>query len=314
MSFSGWVDIRTIGASYFQILTTLCSMSRTIIDDTYKTFRLTQYINDRVISPTRFYQDTVSIINSFLNLTINDFLQMKRLIDSAIDANQFLIGTNMNGVPSITNNKVVIFKEVPFYMGALISERGFFINGSCWCSLDYSICVRIPMLFGNRESQSAYVSVFPGFSIRCRPSFGLYRSKIDWWYNETVLYKLWDSYRFVIPVTVIPPNIKALKFSASRYRITSETAELVDGMFIETWNTNNTRFDLFYEQCAPISCSYTIVEQRGMIIALLLIISILSGLNKLLRLIVPIIINIVFFLRRKWRNLQFGYGMYNEGF
>ncbi|CAF2752482.1 unnamed protein product [Rotaria sp. Silwood2] len=115
-----------------------------------------------------------------------------------------------------------------------------------------------------------------------------------------------------MPESVIPLNIKALTFNISRYKITSETAELVDSMFIESWNTNNAHFDLFYQQCAPISCSYKIIEQRDTIIALLLVISILSGLNRFLRLIVPMIINIVFFSRGKWRNLQLGRGMYNE--
>ncbi len=73
-------------------------------------------------------------------------------------------------------------------------------------------------------------------------------------------------------------------------------------MFMETWIDNNTHFSQFYSECAPISCSYTIVRRRDIIVVLVLFISICGGLNEALQILVPCFGKLIFFFIDWWKN------------
>ncbi|CAF2844404.1 unnamed protein product [Rotaria sp. Silwood2] len=64
---------------------------------------------------------------------------------------------------------------------------------------------------------------------------------------------------------------------------------------------NETHFDLFYDQCAPATCSYRITKRRNIIVAILLLMSICGGLNRGLQILLPLICKIVFFCIDKWK-------------
>lgn len=301
LTLGAMVDIRIIGASYFQLLNRFCSISKSIIDNAYKTFRLTKYLNDRVISSRKYDDDIEYIMASFLNTTMNDFFQMKSMIESSIDGNQFLIGINTNMLVSFTSDGAMIVSDGIYLDGLEIDGMDVTFNNVCSCSSRNADCALIPLLVLDWTNPFNPTSYFPDISIRCRPSTSLYRSKIKWWYDRTALNRILDTYRYSIPGSIPSPQINPLSSTASRYSRSSEILELVDGMFIETWNTNNSAFDSFYEQCAPISCSYTVFDKRDITVAVLLAVSILSGLNKFLQLIVPMFLSLSIFLKTVWQ-------------
>src|SRR5690349_15445324 len=90
------------------------------------------------------------------------------------------------------------------------------------------------------------------------------------------------------------PNIKSLNTSMSTRFGNILLESLLREMLMKTWIGNDTRFDQFYNKCAPISCSYTIVQRRNIIVVLLLI-SIYSGLTQGRRIFVPLIGKFIFF-------------------
>jgi hypothetical protein len=47
-------DFRTIGASYFQLLATFCSLAQITIDDAQHVFAQTRFVNDRILPPSLF--------------------------------------------------------------------------------------------------------------------------------------------------------------------------------------------------------------------------------------------------------------------
>ena len=71
---------------------------------------------------------------------------------------------------------------------------------------------------------------------------------------------------------------------------------------IEQWTGNLTRFDLFYEECAPTECIYIIPAQRSRLAALLLLISICGGLNQVLRWFSLLIIQMAFYIKKQYRH------------
>ena len=303
-------DIRIFGVSYFQMISTFCSMSKRIIDDAYETFLATKYVNDRVIPSHKYDEDMAYIMQSFMNLTVNDFLQMRSLIDLSIDTDQFLVGINTYTYLSLASDGALIIVDALYLRGLQINGLNLNFTGVCTCSSGDSQCELIPRILLDWSVYGDPLSYFPGLSIRCRPSHTLYRSKIDWWYNRTALNKILDTYRYATPRNIIAPRINALNSTSSRYSRTGETIELVNRMFVETWDAKSTHFDSFYASCAPSSCSYTIVEQRDILVAFLLVTSVLGGLNEVLRLIVSIVIGITLFFKTIWRQWRLESGMF----
>ncbi|CAF4581726.1 unnamed protein product [Rotaria sp. Silwood1] len=110
------------------------------------------------------------------------------------------------------------------------------------------------------------------------------------------------SFRNMI-ISEFPPDIKPLNTSIPT-RFDGNTLDLINQAFLETSVISDNRYGLYYQQCAPLSCSYTIFKRRSIIVAILLLVSVCSGLNQGLRLVVPLIGKLVLVIIGKWRNRE----------
>ena len=132
------------------------------------------------------------------------------------------------------------------------------------------------------------------------PLIGFLQSTFTWWYDGTYLKNIQETYARVI-YSQPPPNIKPLNASVSTRFGKEVLGTLLNEMFLEMPIGNETHFDQFYTQCAPISCSYTIVQRRDLIVVLFLLISICSGLNKILRILLRAFVKLIFILIDWWK-------------
>ena len=299
-AYSATRDFRTIGNSYFQILATACTLAKNNIEDAQNSFANTRLVSDRVLARHLFIQQINAIIQSYINSTLNDFRQTVDWIILASSSNYFLTGANTNSYITFDDNDIANIGFLLIQVIADISHEHISFSDFCTCPAINGDCFSMNMLYTTGTQSLEYERIFSEVLIGCLPLSGLLLSKITWWYDQTYLEIIRNSYSRVI-LTQASPNIDSLNASLSDYFEIPIMYILFYAMFTNSSTRNETHFDLFYNQCAPISCSYTISQRRDLVVVILLLISICGGLKEILYILVRASGKLIFFLI-DWRN------------
>ncbi len=294
-------DFRTTGDSYFQLLTTFCTLIENNIEDAQRLFINTQFVNDHLPNPLLFTQQTPAIIESYITKTKNDFQQILEWITVTFSSSFFFSGANTNFVITVTNDDTLVVTSASYDLVILMTPETVTTLGMCTCPRESSRCAATDVLYTNGSNMHQFEQVFWELPIGCTPINGFLRSTFAWWYNETYLNNIQATYSRVIS-SQSTPNISSLNTSVPTRFTNNQLNYLVQEMFLETWIGNDTYFDQFYSQCAPISCSYTTIGRRNLLVVLLLLISICGGLNRILRILVQGFGKLIFFLIDWWQN------------
>ena len=293
-------DFRTVGASYFQLLATFCSLAQTTIEDAQRVFTQTHFVNDRLLSPSLFLPQTEYIIDSFINTTADDFKRTFEWIQAMFFENYFLTGSNINVDITIDEIGQVKMDEASLQLASEITHHAVSLYGYCTCSELSQGCSIQSVIFTNATNFFEFEQVFYELHIGCTPLWGFFNSKINWWYNSTYLINIYQTYAIITDIQS-PPMITNLNASVpSRFQDVL-MQDLLSEMLLERWINTNASFEHFYAACAPLSCSYTIVQRRSILVISLLLISICSGLNRGLRLLVLLIGAIIVWILDRWR-------------
>lgn len=293
-------DFRTVGNSYFQLLSTFCSLSKNNIEDAQRLFINTQLINDHIPTPLIFNQQTEDIIKSYIIDTKNEFQKSLKWITMALSSSYFYSGTNLDFIITITDGSLIA-SESGYMVVVLMVNIGDMtvpLYGPCSCPREFTLCSVPSVLY---TDSNTFEENFNEIPVGCTPILGFLNSTFAWWYNETYLRSIQSTYSEVI-LLESSPNISTLNTTISTQFTNKNLTDLLEEMFLETWIGNDTHFDLFYNQCVPVSCSYTVTRRRDLFAIFLLLISICGGLNKILRLLVQGFGKFVFFLIDWWKN------------
>ena len=301
LPFIAFTDFRASGYAYFQLLAIFCSYAKNHIEDAQHVFTNTHFINSHILTAPSFIQQTKAIVEAYINGTQANFERSIDWIKATVSTNNILTGTNTNFHIAIDANDSVTIDSAWFLQNFEIVGDSIIVSGTCSCENDPVDCLGRNFLFPTASTQLRNENYFPDLPVGCIPLTGFFASTFSWWYNETYFNEIQATYAVFLR-TPSSPNITSLQTSIST-RFHDETMEhLLRNMFVEAFITNNTGFKQFYSRCAPISCSYTIVQRRDIIILLLLLISICGGLNKSLQILVPSIGKFIFFFIDYWKN------------
>ena len=83
----------------------------------------------------------------------------------------------------------------------------------------------------------------------------------------------------------------------SRFLINTTIERMMQGLFLENW-TVSFSYDQYYNTCAPFSCTYTIERQFDLFLVVVTAVAICGGLNKGLRLLIPLLVRLLLLLLR----------------
>lgn len=294
-------DFRTIGASYFQFLATVCSITEINLENARHVFINTQFITDRLLAPRLFNRQTEALFESFSTTTGNDYNRTFDWINFIFYTGYFLIGTNINFQVAIDDNDQIDIATPIFVLVKNFTRANFAASGVCSCLSDGFQCSLVALLYTNTSDAWDFRQVFMELPVTCLPSVGFLISDTAWWYNERYLENIRETYSMVIDAQSLV-EIKSLNASVLSRFEGKRLKDLLHEMLIERWVGNETHFDAFYKACTPLSYSYTIIRRRDIIAILLLIVSICGGLNSGLRIIVPFIGKLFFFCADQWKN------------
>ena len=144
----------------------------------------------------------------------------------------------------------------------------------------------------------------PGMTIGCFTIDSLLLSTLECFYLDSCLSKLYFILNLISEIYSTDLRwfqIRPLVYDqeSSRFPPNTTLSVIARAIMIEQWNSS-VSFDLYYEGCAPIYCTYSYTTHAFNLIEILIkSVSIFGGLTIVLRLITPLLAELVFKLLRK---------------
>ncbi|CAF1557725.1 unnamed protein product [Adineta steineri] len=183
------------------------------------------------------------------------------------------------------------------YSIEIVTEAMYTVNASgdkCYCVLD-STC-DIDNLFVTIEGMWSFDlkldCELDGIRYGCSIMDSVLKSSLMCWFENTCLNQL----RTFVSAANLPilPSITPLNSTlSSRYSPNTSIEIIFNEIMIEEWNFSSS-YSIYYQKCKPSSCSFTYEKKTSIIYLITIIISLIGGINVILRLFSPLIIKIIF--------------------
>jgi hypothetical protein len=288
-------DFRLHGIAYFQFLATFCSLARVSIDDAQHAFTSTAFISSHLPTRTRFRQQIQDISDSYINRTRASFSRMIDWIEINNLLSNFLSGTNINARISFGDDGQIVVRDATYTIGQYLPDGDFESTNMCSCA-QIRTCLMKSCVTHDELQVFGTLQELNALPIGCVPLHGFFSTVIDWWYNMTYVETIQSSYHTVIDHP-LPLDIEALNRSVPTQFDGFQTSSLLRRMLVEKfiYDNDDSRFNVFYRECAPLSCTYRVTQRRDRIVAILLLITVCGGLNQVLRFLVPLIGKRIFY-------------------
>lgn len=299
------IDFRVVAPSYFQLLAIACSLVENTFDNVLNTLEERHYINQYIPSQFEFLAQ-MSLLNESLTTSAQqEFLTIQNWLHLMTTHNQFLMGLGTNGrLTANTGSDVVEVTERDLGRYGEVTETLFTYTSTCSCRQFPTICQVVPFLDAVNGGQMYPFRFFVGMNVGCIPWAGLLSTNVSWWYRTDIIDQirlLFDEHPHNQSDSIISPLGNQTE---TRFRYPNGSHRLFEALFeealLERWTGNLTRFDLFYQECAPKECTYVIRSERSRLVALLLLVSICGGLNKVLRWFSSLFLRMIFFLGNRY--------------
>ncbi|CAF1191479.1 unnamed protein product [Adineta steineri] len=135
-------------------------------------------------------------------------------------------------------------------------------------------------------------ATIPGLVVDCLPIQTMFASTLECFYNQSCLDIFLSAYQVNINISILNTSL------SSRFTPTTTLSYLVSELFIEQI-FNETIYGSYYQQCAPVYCSYTYSQRFDLVYVITTLTALFGGLNITLLLIAPYLIDCLLFLKKK---------------
>jgi hypothetical protein len=293
-------DFRTIASAQFQVLASLCRLSKRNVLDSLTSFYATSLVGSQVLSEALFESTVQASIKQFQSTMHNSFQSQLQLVSKMTFGNQLISGLKTSILPTYVYNEFLELSLGSRWPIPYISEN----ESYCYCFKDYN-CRRFSgfydafggyidfIILGN-NAMILQVEIL-GFFVGCMPLNSLLQSTLECFYNQTCLNKI---------LSLISTNNSFTAISLperSLFKQNSTVQAIVNRTMVQQW-TENISYDKYFVQCAPISCTYSKVERHDFMFVLVEVMGLMGGLISALAFIIPAAVN--FIRRLKLRNTE----------
>ncbi|CAF1268170.1 unnamed protein product [Rotaria sordida] len=284
-------DFRTEGSAIFQSLESFCRLSKDYAIQSIDSFNKDLFISQEVLKESVFQSQINFITHEFQLSSLIEFTTELELIRKLIVGNRFLSALHTDyvsgyttvqdvGVQLQTNNR--IFPDAR--------------RSTCYCrtEIDCNVESMIFDEFGQTDLEyhppdNKTLMKIPGMLHSCLPVNTILLSTLECFYNQTCLNNLVS----LLPTTETFTAMS--EFEQSRYKLNSTIQTIIDNLMIEEW-VINISYKKYYDQCAPISCTYFEDKKYDWKFVLTQLIGLLGSLIMVCSLIIE---NIVGFIQRR---------------
>ncbi len=302
MSYYYPLDFRSLSLGQFQILSSLCSLSKEFLNKHNQDLLSDAFLSPIALSPNLLDEQTQSQSSFIRTSTSNAFLQLLQLIRGTTSANML-----QNTLQTSTSR--TLFPYTTGFLATLLSWNSFSGRNdtNCYCGFQstcsssfsgfFNLSAYQPDSFGDYTSSQSLIAKVPGFVAGCYALESLFQSSLECFYDLQCLNFILNFF----PRHNNTSSITNLNRNKTKYLIDTLVSTLVDNLFIEEWTINNS-FSNYYSMCAPILCTYTFVQYANILYVVTQILGFYGGLVIVLRFCIPRIV--IIFQRRRVQNNQ----------
>ncbi|CAF4012681.1 unnamed protein product, partial [Adineta steineri] len=267
-----------LGTYMFQALKTFCESSNKTISDSLSQFYVNEYTSLTVISKQLFESQSQILMAQFISSTNNTFLSFLQTLRDTTQAN------------------------TP--MSAVQSAYGIYFEGTDATAIEGPLLNQCPSTSTPQYTQPLLMYDYnfpiqigiPGLRLGCFVVEGVLQSTLECFYNQTCLNNLQSYIISPVSINVIPLNSSL----SSQFNQTSTIQEIMNELMVDKWNLSSI-YENYYKECQPIKCSYTYVDRNGIIYIITTLISLIGGLVKVLRFMIPNLVKFIPKLIKKIR-------------
>lgn len=276
------IDFRTAGPTFFNTLTTLCSLTNTTIADAWYMFGQTQFITDLTLIESEFQTRTKLAIDQFQENTISQFNRMLSLVELHSKA---MYDTGYNDHILIPIQSSDSAPQIDYQLVTLETNN-------CSCSLDND-CIDVMSFFTYTDLYGTiYADYYLNFTISdmfigCYVVPSVQRSSLGCFFNQTCLdlvQREVNSSRSI--------NISILDDNSTRFRPDTLIGTIVENMMIEQWNEQMNYFK-YFELCDPEKCVYTYTASLSFLYTITTMFGLFGGLSVAFRITVHMIVRMI---------------------
>ena len=249
--------------SHFQSMLIMCNLARQAVIDGRDLFLNTSVVTSQMPNPSSFYLNTNSTFADFRSSLSNSFIHNLQLF-RGLSQGSGLVSVYRTNWDSFLANNITLSRRIQ------MKSQSY---GGCDCAVSSS-CIQ--------DS----TPIVAGYVVGCSPLESYLRSTLECLYSQSCL----DHISSAISSSSIPPSINQTE---SRFAINTSNKDIVEEMFIESWSSN-VSYEKIFEECKPKSCTYTVTKRYNLIYAITTLLGLLGGINILLRLFVPPIVDQIY--------------------
>lgn len=272
-------DLRVRGTAYFELLSTLCTISNTTIQNSVEQFLTEAFVSAQIMPQFEFLAKMAAITQQFETATPARFAHSLRLLRDITHGESFISGYSLNWywwVKLIRSGMIFPTSDVK-------------LDNGCSCGTR-SDCTESGGIYRSFSKNQSFA--MPGWNVGCSSVETLLRSTLECLYNQTCIDLLIYYATTVYIAYPLAINVSAMESTLpSRFPINAMIENIVDALFVEQWQIN-VSYAAFYNQCAPIYCSYTLEKHKNFLSIASTLLSLYGGLTVSLRFIAPCLIKL----------------------
>ena len=287
---------KDMGASYFRILSTFCTLSNRTLANAYRLFSKDNFINDRALPKTVFSAQTAVVADTFNRSTKATFSRIFDLARLISQANPLATRTLSNFGFIYPTDGRILFKDK-----ITSSYPGYGSNfiDTCFCMNKPSRCGHRATIYNASSRSDTYY--LAGLVVRCLPTESVLTSTLQCWYNRSCYESILATYIAMGAPEVIDTG--PLEDGQSRFLRDATMESMIPELLLERCIIDFS-YERFYQGCTPMSCIYTVERRFDWFYVILIILSVYGGLSKGLQLILPFIVRLTLLGFTKLRSLK----------
>jgi hypothetical protein len=268
-------------APSFRLLKTLCDHAQETVNSTLKLFLETDFVSSLVVEQNIFLIQFETLIKVWKFSTVNRFELETKIIQAIQQGNKYL-------------NE---FYNFQYQINQSDGEISMVPSEYSNCSCDLSQWCHTPAPIGLVDVYNQKYRVnftIDSFYVGCSLFETLTQSTLECFYNQTCLDAIRLHLNSTLFYTLKPiPELVAMSHTNRWPNATTETVQsILDQMLIVEW-LSNISFALYYQSCAPISCTLEYQARQEIFLILVSVFSVFGGLSTGLKLLILIIIRTV---------------------
>ncbi|CAF1222349.1 unnamed protein product [Adineta steineri] len=310
-------DWRNTASLRFQFLADLCKLADTTINDAVHDFRSQPFIASSVMNENDFNKQLNATLDQFFRSTMIYFSILIKTVRILTQVDQSYFGSTASNQQYPQEDKLSAtfeYNKSHYVFGLKVAFR---LTGlrhvnplsfSCICATDIN-CNSSIGIYETDYSWSLHPEhihryTVPGWVERCSTTDSLMFSTLECYYSNSDCLSILQNYS---KKTYLFHNeygswfdIHPLIYNSttSSFPPNTSISTIIEAIMIERWNSSSS-YNQFYKSCAPSYCTYAKRIRRTIVEVMIKLISMISGLILLLRLLTPQLVKLIFYLLTK---------------